>query len=123
MTSVLWIVGVATASALVAIGAIGGRYAVEILAGMLAPLAATTISWTVVEQTFTRRPEALSAVMIQAFAAKVVFFGAYVAMALSVLALRPKPFVVSFTSYFITLYAIEAFLMQRLFRRGPGLKA
>ena len=53
--------------------------------------------------------------MIAAFAVKMVFFGAYVAVMLRRLSLRPVPFVVSFTAYFIALYLIEALSLQRLF--------
>jgi hypothetical protein len=56
--------------------------------------------------------------MAAAFGAKLVFFGAYVAIALRLLMLRPVPFVVSFTSYFIGLYALEAFYLRRLFTSG-----
>ena len=38
---------------------------------------------------------------------------------LRVLALRPVPFVLSFTSYFIALHATEALFMRRLFA-GAG---
>jgi hypothetical protein len=44
-----------------------------------------------------------------------VFFGAYVVVMLRVLALRPGPFVASFTSYFIALHMMEALFMRRLF--------
>ena len=55
--------------------------------------------------------------MIAAFAAKMVFFGAYVAVMLLALALRPVPFVASFTAYFIALHLIEALCLKRLFAR------
>ena len=44
-----------------------------------------------------------------------VFFGVYVTVMLKVLALRPLPFVVSFTAYFIALHVIEALCLRRLF--------
>ena len=37
---------------------------------------------------------------------------------LKVVGLRPVPFVVSFTSYFIALYLTEALLLRRLFAGG-----
>ena len=47
--------------------------------------------------------------MMAAFAAKMVFFGAYVAVMLQGrLRVRPVPFVASFTAYFIALYLVEA---------------
>ena len=45
-----------------------------------------------------------------------MFFGVYVVVMLRVMMLRPVPFVVSFTAYFITLYAMEALLLRRLLR-------
>lgn len=101
------------ASALIAIAVFG--LTSEILAGLLGPLAATTISLMLTEQTFRRHPERVTALMVKGFAAKFVFFGAYVWVVLTVLALRPLPFVVSFTSYFVILYLVEAVCLSRLF--------
>ena len=56
--------------------------------------------------------------MVTAFAAKLVFFGAYVAVMLLALSLRPIPFVVSFTAYFIALHLAEALCLRRLFAAG-----
>ena len=105
----------AVASALVAALLAGRQMAAEVLFGMLAPLAAATVSWVLTERTYTREPERLTGLMIGAFGAKMLFFGAYVAVMLKVVGLHPTPFVVSFTSYFIALYLIEALLMRRLF--------
>jgi len=82
------------------------------------PLAATCGSWVLIERTMRRDPGQVTPLMIKAFAGKLVFFGLYVVLMVSVLALRPVPFVVSFTSAFITLYLIEAFYLQRLFAEG-----
>jgi hypothetical protein len=54
-------------------------------------------------------------VMVQGLAVKAVFFGAYVVSMLRVVELRPVPFVVSFTGYFIALHVMEAMFMRRLF--------
>jgi hypothetical protein len=58
--------------------------------------------------------------MTVAFAGKLVFFGAYVALTLRLLPVRPVPFLASFTSYFIALYLLEALFMRRLFAGGPS---
>jgi hypothetical protein len=55
---------------------------------------------------------------VAGFAIKLVFFGAYLTVGLRVLSLRPVPFVVSFTGYFIVLYLIEALYLKRLFWGG-----
>jgi hypothetical protein len=86
-----------------------------VLLGMLAPAAAAGVSWVVTQRIFRQRPAALTSVMIAAFAAKLVFFGAYVAVMIAVLSLRPIPFVASFTAAFIVLHLVEAFALRRLF--------
>jgi hypothetical protein len=111
-----WMAAAAVASALAATA--GAGYGLEIACGMLAPLLAASVSWVIIERVWRRDPARLTGVMMTAFAAKVVFFGAYVAVMLKVVNLRPVPFVVSFTSYFIALYVTEAMLMRRLFAGG-----
>ena len=91
----------------------------EIVLGMIGPLVAAVATWVLVERTFTSsHPERLTPLMIQAFAAKMVFFAVYVVVMLKVLPVRPIEFVVSFTSYFIALHVIEALCMRRLFAAG-----
>jgi len=92
----------------------------EVLCGMLGPLAAATMSWMLAERKYQRHPEALTTLMIVAFGVKLVFFAAYVAVMLRVLSLKPLPFIVSFTVYFIVLHLIEALFLRRLFWRGMG---
>jgi hypothetical protein len=101
--------------AALAVAIAGPGYAPEILLGMFGPLAETVASWVVAEQVFRRRPERLTAVMITAFAGKLVFFGAYVAVMVKGLSLRPVPFMASFTSFFIALHFVEAMALRRLF--------
>jgi hypothetical protein len=105
-------------SAGVAVAAAGRDAAVEILAGMAGPLAETTASWVVADGVFRRRPERLTAVMLAAFAGKLVFYGAYVAVMVTVFALRPGPFMASFTGYFIALHLAAALALRRLFGRS-----
>jgi hypothetical protein len=106
-------------TAVVAAGIAGWRTtAAEVLLGMLGPLAGVTVSWVLTERIYQREPVRLTGVMIGAFGAKMVFFGAYVAVMLMAAGLRPGPFVASFTSYFIALYLTEALLMRRLFARS-----
>ena len=120
MKDVWWMVGASVAAWLAAAAILGMRTGVEILWGMIAPLAAASGSWVMAERTFTRHPERLTSLMIAAFAAKVVFFGAYVTVVLTVLSPRPVPFVAGFTSYFIALYLWEALCLRRLFAGGTA---
>jgi hypothetical protein len=115
MRLVWWMAGASALSAALAVGIAGTGFTAEILLGMFGPLSETVASWMVAEQVYRRRPERLTAVMLTAFAGKLVFFGAYVAVMLIVLSLRPVPFMISFTTYFIALHLIEAFALRRLF--------
>lgn len=85
-----------------------------VLFGILGPLAIAAASWIVAERTWRREPERLTSVMIASFAGKFVFFGAYVAVMLSVLSLPPLPFVTTFTAAFIALHLAEALALKRL---------
>ena len=96
---------------------VGQRAGIEILFGMLGPLAATSATWILAERIYRQRAEALTTVMATAFVAKIVFFGAYIAVAILLLRFRPVPFVVSFTGYFIALYLMEALYLRRMFSK------
>jgi hypothetical protein len=86
-----------------------------VLFGTLAPAAATGASWAASKRAFRRNPASLTPVMIAGFAAKLVFYGAYVAVMIGLLSLRPVPFVASFTASFIVLHLVEACALRRLF--------
>jgi hypothetical protein len=118
MKAAAWMAAASLVSAALAIAVVGRHMGAEVLLGMLAPLGAAGVSWVLTERTFKRHPERLTRLMIGAFGAKMLFFGVYVAVMVKVVGLRPAPFVVSFTSYFIALYSTEALLMRRLF--GPA---
>ena len=113
-----WMIAASVVSALTAVAMTGRQTVAEVVLGMLAPLAAAGVSWVLIERAYLRDPEGLTALMIGAFGVKILFFGAYVAVMLEVVGLRPVPFVASFTSYFIALYLTEALLMRRLFAGG-----
>jgi hypothetical protein len=85
------------------------------LLGLMGPLVVAGASWVLTERTYRRRPDTLTSMMVAAFAAKMVIFGAYVAVMLTVLSVRAVPFVVSFTGSFIVLHITEAFYLRRLF--------
>ena len=92
--------------------------AIAILFGMLGPLLPVTVTWVLAERIHRRNPAAVTSLMVMSFAGKLVFFGVYVTAVLRVLSVRPAPFVVSFTGYFIVLYLIEALHLRRLFWGG-----
>lgn len=117
MRAVTWMVG-ASVVAWAAAGAVVPGARTELLLGMLGPLVVACATWVLAERTYARDPRALTGLMIAAFAFKLVFFGGYVAVMLRVLRVRPVPFAVGFSSYFIALHFVEALLLQRLFS-GP----
>jgi hypothetical protein len=117
MNEVRWMSGAAAASWLAAASLLHSRTGVDVLFGMLGPLAAVLGSWALMERTYRTSPGRLTSVMIAAFAGKMVFFAVYVMFMLGVLALRPVPFVASFTGHFIGLYGMEAMYLRRLFMR------
>jgi hypothetical protein len=94
----------------------------ELLAGMLAPLVSATATWVAIERTFRRAAERLTAVMVIGFGVKLVLFGAYVAVMLRLVGLRPVPFVLGFTGYFIALHLMEALFLRRLLSEQAHVK-
>ena len=118
MTPAWWMAGLSIASWFAATRLPGIDADREVAFGMLGPLLGALGTWMLVERNYTTRPERLTGLMIAAFAAKMVFFGVYVAVMLKALSLRPVAFVVSFTSYFIALHVAEAICLRRLFQRG-----
>lgn len=110
-----WMIGGCIASWLAVAAVIEPRTGIEVLLGMLGPLAMASGTWVLVERTYRQNPLRVTPVMVTAFAGKMVFFAAYVALMLTVLPLRPVPFVASFTVYFVALYLVEALGLRRLF--------
>jgi hypothetical protein len=92
--------------------------ALAVLAGMLGPLVVAVGSWLVTANTHRQNPEAVTSVMMAAFAAKVVLVGVYVTVMLRVVSVEAFAFTTGFTAYFIGLYTIEALYLRRLFTGG-----
>jgi len=72
------------------------------------------VSWEAMKRQSRRSPERMTALLIKAFAAKMVFFGLYTAALLKLGTLRPVAFVTSLLSYFISLHILEAIGLRRL---------
>lgn len=115
MKPLWWMTGASLVTAMAVASLPGFDGDREVLLGMLAPLAGAAMTWIVAARLFPSRPEQLTSMMVVVFGAKLVFFGAYVAIMLKVLQLEPMPFVASFTAYFVTLHLVEALYLQRLF--------
>jgi hypothetical protein len=114
MTRVAWMTAAGVGSWLVVAAFVDARMRTDIALGMAGPLFVADAAWLLMEQTYKRRPEALTAMMMTAFVFKLLFFAAYVALVLQVVPVRPIPFAVSFAVYFIGLHAMEALFLRRL---------
>jgi hypothetical protein len=107
----------ASVASVLAVGVfVDPRARLAVLLGMIGPLLIASGSWVLTERTYRERPQALMSVMVAAFAFKLVFFGAYVAVMIRVVALRPVPFIASFTGYLAGLWLLEALYLRRLFK-------
>jgi hypothetical protein len=110
-TSVVWL----TLGCVLSASLLSMRFGAAIWFGMLAPLVATSTSWMLAGHWYKRSPERFTSVMMTAFAGKLLFFGAYVSLAIGVLDVPAVPFAVSFTGYYIVLHMLEALRLKRLF--------
>lgn len=115
MRPIVTMVLASVTSWLAATAVVGARTSLEVLFGMLGPLAVASATWLFVSWVYKERPEELTGLMAGAFFLKMIFFGGYVAAMLRIMNVRPVPFIVSFTSYFIGLYFMEALYLKRLF--------
>jgi len=111
---VVWMIGASVGSWLALIVATGSSLMPELLLGMAGPLTSAVLTWQVLERTQSSTPERLTNVMITAFGVKVLLFAVYVVVALWALGLRPKPFMLSFTGYYVGLHVVEAMFLRRL---------
>lgn len=114
MKLVWWMLSGSVLSSFVMVALFGAEIELEVWLGMLGPLTAALASWIVMERQHVRRRQGLTGVMIKAFAAKMIFFGAYIAILLGVRLVRPIPFVISFIGYFLLLHVIEVIGLRRL---------
>jgi hypothetical protein len=118
MKPLLSMVGAGLLVWLVATTLLGMQAATEAALGTIGPLVATCGSWLLIERTMKRDATQVTPMMMKLFAAKMLFFGLYLVLAVVRLGMRPVPFMVSFTIAFVTLYLLEALYLQRLFANG-----
>lgn len=89
--------------------------ALEVGLGAAAPLAVGVGSLVLMDRVYKRSPERLTRLMVRAFLAKLVFFGIYMTVTVSMLSLDALWFAGSFTVSFVALHLAEALHLQRLF--------
>ena len=114
MTRLAWMAGASVVSWLLVTAVSRMPVNPEVLCGMLGPLAASLVTWGLVERVHATAPQRVMGALMAGFAGKMLFFGVYVVVMLRVLGLRPVPFIVSFTAYFIGLYVLQALFLRRL---------
>jgi hypothetical protein len=78
------------------------------------PLVAAVVSWIWMERAYRLARARFTGHMTAAFGCTAVFFAAYVIGVLTLTSVRSVPFAVTFTASFVTLHAMEAFLLRRL---------
>lgn len=120
MKLVWWMVAGSVTSSLAMTAILGVQTGPAIGLGMSGPLIAILLTWISVERLHNRHPERVTALLVKAFAAKMVFFAAYIGLILGADLVRPMPFVISFTAYFLALHITMAISLRRLMSTGSG---
>ena len=110
----VWMIAGSLVTGLALWAMLGSRAMPELAYGVAGPLVSAAVSWQILERTQRAAPERLTNVMIASFGAKVLLFGLYLVLMLKVLALRPMPFMLSFTGYYVALHVVEAVFLKRL---------
>jgi len=114
MKLVWWMLAGSVLSSVVVTILLGIKTGCEVFLGMIGPLASAIASWIAMQRQQTRKPEALTGLMIKAFAAKMIFFALYISVFIRSGLVRPIPFVISFACYFLALHLVEAIGLRRL---------
>ena len=114
MKLVWWMLSGSILTALILTVLIRPENRLELWIGMLGPLSSAVASWIAMHRKYIRRPDGLTALMIKAFAAKMIFFAGYITVLVSFGWVKTIPFVVSFVCYFLALHGVEAFGLHRL---------
>jgi hypothetical protein len=116
----VWLATGSLAASLAAIGTgwlLGaGSLAGPVFGGMIGPLVAAAATWVVAARQQARDPAGVMRVLVAAFAAKVLFFVAYVVAMIRIFDVEPRAFGLSFVASVIGLYAVQAAMFARLFR-------
>ena len=111
----VWTVAALVVAAGAGVAALAPGAALEVALGAAGPLVAAVVSLVLTDRTYKRSPERLTRLMVRAFLAKLVLFGCYITLTVSMLALDPIWFAGSFTVSFVTLHLTEALHLQRLY--------
>jgi hypothetical protein len=89
-----------------------------ILLGIAGPLAAAVATWFAVDRTYRKDPLRVTGVLLWAWGAKVVFFVAYVVVAVKGLEVHATAFAITLAAALVLSYGVEALLLRQLFSRA-----
>ena len=118
MTPLLWMGAAALGSWLLVTVLAPEPVNPELFLAMVGPLVSAAASWLVTERTQRVAPARAISVFVAGMLAKMMVFAAYIVIMVRLVGLRPVPFVIGFTGFFLGLLAIEALFLKRLFDRG-----
>lgn len=111
----IWLTAALVIAAAAGTAAIAPGTALEVGLGAAGPLVVGVGSLVLMDRAYKRGPEQLTRLMVRAFLAKMVLFGLYMALTVSMLSLDVIWFAGSFTVAFVALHLAEALHLQRLF--------
>ena len=111
----VWLIAALIIAAGASAAALAPGAALEVGLGAAGPLVVGVGSLVLMERAYKRSPERLTRLMVRAFLAKLVFFGLYMTLTVSMLSLDAIWFAGSFTVSFVALHLAEALHLQRLF--------
>ena len=92
-------------------------HAPAVLLGMIGPFVAVFGTWLLVERMARRNPGGLTGLLMAGFVVKMLFFALYVVAVVRLAGVDWTAFAISFTTAFISMYAVEAWLLRRLVLR------
>ena len=111
----LWLTAALVVAAGGGVAALAPEAALEVGLGVAGPLVVAVGSLALMDRTYKRNPERLTRLLVRAFLAKLVFFGLYMTVTVSLLSLDAAWFAGSFTVSFVALHLAEALHLQRLY--------
>ena len=111
----VWLIAALVIAAGVGAAVAAPEAALEVGLGAAGPLVVGVGSLVLMDRAYKRSPEQLTRLMVRAFLAKLVFFGLYMALIVSMLSLDVLWLAGSFTVSFVVLHMAEARHLQRLF--------
>ena len=97
-------------------GTLFSAYSSEIFLGMLAPLLLSILSILWNENSFKKDSQKLTNTLIKSFMVRAVFFAVYLILIFTYYDFEQIPFIISFTSFFMIFYVVEALFLQKLIK-------